>query len=83
MRNDGGAQTLAGSSRLTEGTSFRRCVDFAVKIRVNPQQTGIDTNVKHSMVRPPIFYIFTFLESTHMPLLPRFHILHHQKEPIR
>jgi hypothetical protein len=27
-------------------------VDFAVKIRVNPQQTGIDTNVKHSMVRP-------------------------------
>lgn len=27
----------------------KRCVDFAVKIRVNPQQTGIDTNVKHSM----------------------------------
>lgn len=26
-------------------------VDYAVKIRVNPQQTGIDTNVKHSMVR--------------------------------
>ena len=26
------------------------CVDYAVKIRVNPQQTGIDTNVKHSMV---------------------------------
>ena len=37
---------------LTEGPlSFCRCVDFAVKIRVNPQQTGIDTNVKHSMVR--------------------------------
>jgi hypothetical protein len=26
-----------------------RCVDFAVKIRVNPTQTGVDTNVKHSM----------------------------------
>ena len=25
-------------------------VDYSVKIRVNPQQTGIDTNVKHSMV---------------------------------
>lgn len=25
-------------------------VDYAVKIRVNPQQTGIDLNVKHSMV---------------------------------
>ncbi|KAF8989016.1 hypothetical protein BDQ17DRAFT_1402169 [Cyathus striatus] len=29
--------------------SAARAVDFAVKIRVNPQQTGIDTNVKHSM----------------------------------
>ncbi|KAH9480081.1 Electron transfer flavoprotein subunit beta [Psilocybe cubensis] len=27
----------------------KRSVDYAVKIRVNPQQTGIDTNVKHSM----------------------------------
>lgn len=27
-----------------------RCVDYAVKIRVNPSGTGIDTNVKHSMV---------------------------------
>ncbi|KIL61914.1 hypothetical protein M378DRAFT_193348 [Amanita muscaria Koide BX008] len=27
----------------------KRTVDYAVKIRVNPQQTGIDTNVKHSM----------------------------------
>lgn len=27
----------------------KRCVDYAVKIRVNAQQTGIDTNVKHSM----------------------------------
>ncbi|KAF8633771.1 hypothetical protein AX15_001277 [Amanita polypyramis BW_CC] len=27
----------------------KRAVDFAVKIRVNPQQTGIDANVKHSM----------------------------------
>ncbi len=26
-------------------------VDYAVKIRVNPQQTGVDLNVKHSMVR--------------------------------
>jgi hypothetical protein len=28
-----------------------RAVDYAVKIRVNPQQMGIDLNVKHSMVR--------------------------------
>ncbi|TFK22920.1 electron transfer flavo protein, beta subunit [Coprinopsis marcescibilis] len=28
---------------------IKRAVDYAVKIRVNPQQTGIDTNVKHSM----------------------------------
>ena len=28
-----------------------RCIDYTVKIRVNPQQTGVDTNVKHSMVR--------------------------------
>ncbi|KAI6030789.1 hypothetical protein F5J12DRAFT_888604 [Pisolithus orientalis] len=27
----------------------KRAVDFAVKIRVNPEQTGIDLNVKHSM----------------------------------
>jgi electron transfer flavoprotein beta subunit len=27
----------------------KRSVDYAVKIRVNPQQTGIDTNVKHSL----------------------------------
>ncbi|KAF8319672.1 electron transfer flavoprotein beta subunit [Clavulina sp. PMI_390] len=27
----------------------KRCVDYAVKIRVNPAQTGVDTNVKHSM----------------------------------
>ncbi|KAF8892775.1 electron transfer flavoprotein beta subunit [Gymnopilus junonius] len=27
----------------------KRAVDYAVKIRVNPQQTGIDANVKHSM----------------------------------
>ncbi|KAJ7860498.1 hypothetical protein B0H13DRAFT_2073757 [Mycena leptocephala] len=30
----------------------KRAVDYAVKIRVNPQQTGIDLNVKHSMVPP-------------------------------
>ncbi|KAH9028694.1 electron transfer flavoprotein beta subunit [Lactarius pseudohatsudake] len=28
---------------------IKRCVDYAVKIRVNTQQTGIDANVKHSM----------------------------------
>ncbi|KAK7048128.1 putative electron transfer flavoprotein subunit beta [Favolaschia claudopus] len=27
----------------------KRSVDYAVKIRVNPQQTGVDLNVKHSM----------------------------------
>ncbi|KAG8918725.1 hypothetical protein FRC00_012139, partial [Tulasnella sp. 408] len=27
----------------------KRCVDYTVKIRVNAQQTGVDTNVKHSM----------------------------------
>ncbi|KZT54693.1 electron transfer flavo protein, beta subunit [Calocera cornea HHB12733] len=27
----------------------KRCVDYAVKIRVNAQQTGVETNVKHSM----------------------------------
>ena len=27
-----------------------RCVDYAVKIRVNPDQKGIDLSVKHSMV---------------------------------
>ncbi|KAH9950630.1 electron transfer flavoprotein beta subunit [Amylocystis lapponica] len=28
---------------------IKRTVDYAVKIRVNPDQTGIDLNVKHSM----------------------------------
>jgi electron transfer flavoprotein beta subunit len=28
---------------------IKRAVDYAVKIRVNPEQTGIDLNVKHSM----------------------------------
>jgi electron transfer flavoprotein beta subunit len=32
-----------------------RCIDYAVKIRVNPQQTGVDTNVKHSMVSSQTF----------------------------
>ncbi|KAG6831050.1 hypothetical protein H0H87_006292 [Tephrocybe sp. NHM501043] len=27
----------------------KRAVDYSVKIRVNPQQTGVDLNVKHSM----------------------------------
>lgn len=38
------------SSDLNPFNDFRRCVDYAVKIRVNPQQTGVDLNVKHSMV---------------------------------
>lgn len=38
------------SSDLNSFNDFRRCVDYAVKIRVNPQQTGVDLNVKHSMV---------------------------------
>lgn len=33
-------------------------VDYAVKIRVNPQQTGIDLNVKHSMV-PRVLCTYT------------------------
>ena len=33
--------------------AWLRAVDYAVKIRVNPQQTGIDLNVKHSMVCMP------------------------------
>ncbi|PVF98483.1 putative electron transfer flavo protein beta chain [Serendipita vermifera] len=28
---------------------IKRSIDYAVKIRVNPQQTGVETNVKHSM----------------------------------
>ncbi|TFL03223.1 electron transfer flavo protein beta subunit [Pterulicium gracile] len=28
---------------------IKRTIDYAVKIRVNPQNTGVDTNVKHSM----------------------------------
>jgi hypothetical protein len=44
---------------------FNRCVDYAVKIRVNPQQTGIDTNVKHSMVRHYSFLFLLFAETTH------------------
>lgn len=48
MQYDGGG---SNPETLTERPFFCRCVDFAVKIRVNPQQTGIDTNVKHSMVR--------------------------------
>ena len=33
-----------------------RCVDYAVKIRVNPDQKGIDLSVKHSMVRNTLFH---------------------------
>ncbi|KZV92556.1 electron transfer flavo protein, beta subunit [Exidia glandulosa HHB12029] len=29
--------------------AVKRTIDYAVKIRVNPSQTGVDTNVKHSM----------------------------------
>ena len=46
--------------------SFCRCVDFAVKIRVNPQQTGIDTNVKHSMVCRRLLF---GTENSYMPLI--------------
>ncbi|KAH9165522.1 electron transfer flavoprotein beta subunit [Lactarius sanguifluus] len=37
------------SRQEVRDTTERRCVDYAVKIRVNAQQTGIDANVKHSM----------------------------------
>ena len=46
MCTDGQRVVAKGSLATTT-----RCVDYAVKIRVNAQQTGIDTNVKHSMVR--------------------------------
>ncbi|KAF9513690.1 hypothetical protein BS47DRAFT_1457213 [Hydnum rufescens UP504] len=39
--------TLVNQLRIL--VPVKRCVDYAVKIRVNPQQTGIDTTVKHSM----------------------------------
>lgn len=38
-----------------------RTVDYAVKIRVNPQQTGVDLNVKHSMVRITRHLVFFLL----------------------
>ena len=28
-----------------------RTIDYSVKIRVNPDQKGVDLNVKHSIVR--------------------------------
>ena len=37
-------------SGFTPSLTHVRCVDYAVKIRVNPDQKGIDLNVKHSMV---------------------------------
>jgi len=40
--------------------SLVSAVDYAVKIRVNPQQTGIDTNVKHSMVSPRLYFFEWF-----------------------
>ncbi|KZS90546.1 electron transfer flavo protein beta subunit [Sistotremastrum niveocremeum HHB9708] len=36
-------------SRLRLLVPIKRCIDYAVKIRVNGSQTGVDTNVKHSM----------------------------------
>lgn len=42
--------------RFISHTITRRAVDYAVKIRVNPQQTGIDLNVKHSMVRVKFYF---------------------------
>ncbi|KAL1737921.1 hypothetical protein HDZ31DRAFT_12040, partial [Schizophyllum fasciatum] len=41
--------TPSGARLLNILVPVKRAVDYAVKIRVNPQQTGIDTNVKHSM----------------------------------
>jgi len=38
-----------GARLLNILVPVKRAVDYAVKIRVNPQQTGIDLNVKHSM----------------------------------
>lgn len=35
-------------------------VDYAVKIRVNPQKTGIDTKVKHSMVKR--YFVISLLQ---------------------
>lgn len=45
------AISLNGGKLISFGNAYSSAVDYAVKIRVNPQQTGIDTNVKHSMVR--------------------------------
>jgi len=39
-------------TRILFWYSLVSAVDYAVKIRVNPHQTGIDTDVKHSMVSP-------------------------------
>ncbi|KAJ7207992.1 hypothetical protein GGX14DRAFT_521815 [Mycena pura] len=38
-----------GARLLNILVPVKRAVDYAVKIRVNPQQTGVDLNVKHSM----------------------------------
>ncbi|KAH7099490.1 electron transfer flavoprotein, beta subunit [Auriculariales sp. MPI-PUGE-AT-0066] len=35
--------------RLNVLVPVKRCIDYAVKIRVLPDQSGVDTNVKHSM----------------------------------
>ena len=39
---------------------FPRSIDYAVKIRVNQAQTGVETNVKHSMVCSVLFGILLF-----------------------
>ena len=48
-----------------------RCVDYAVKIRVNAAQNGVDLNVKHSMVHsPPSFLqLFTNKPLDRIPLM--------------
>ena len=48
-------QAVGAVRKLVERRGFKerwcRTVDYAVKIRVNPDQKGVDLNVKHSMVR--------------------------------
>ena len=43
-------EVRAHCSWPTHLLTLPRCVDYAVKIRVNPDQKGIDLSVKHSMV---------------------------------
>lgn len=58
------------SKSSTELTTTHRAVDYAVKIRVNPQQTGIDLNVKHSMVLAPPFVSNERTDLMRLPRIP-------------